>query len=164
MDLIMAETTELHRRIASQADSSPKQAEAAVSGPASLSAGAKVRLFFKNAIFWRYERGGWQYDIICIVILAFIFFTPRSWFGDRPTLQLSDLRHVPGVIEIRRTKTWRSYQIDARLVDSAHAESPEQAVRLILLQQLKKTPEIESIQPIRDKNQVILGYTVVIAQ
>ncbi len=31
-------------------------------------------------IFWTYERGGWQYDIISALILAFIFLTPRAVF------------------------------------------------------------------------------------
>lgn len=157
--IVMAQITEV--KIASQAG---------LGGPATVTSarparvGAKIKLFFKSAVFWSYARGGWQYDIIVLVILAFIFLTPRSWFHDRPTLQLSDVRHLQGVIEIRSAKGWRSYQIDARLVDSLHAQSPEQAVRQILEQHLKGTPEIESVQPIRDKNQVILGYTVVVAQ
>jgi len=31
-----------------------------------------------RVIFWRYRRGGWQYDILCIIILLFIFLVPRS--------------------------------------------------------------------------------------
>ena len=31
-----------------------------------------------RVIFWRYRRGGWQYDILCILILLFIFLVPRS--------------------------------------------------------------------------------------
>jgi len=30
-----------------------------------------------RVIFWTYERGGWQYDILSALILAFIFLTPR---------------------------------------------------------------------------------------
>ncbi len=125
---------------------------------------AKVKRFFKSALLWSYERGGWQYDIICIVILAFIFVTPRSWFRDRPTLQLSDLRHVQGVIEVGKIKTGRIYQVDARLVESSAIKDPERALRHILEQQLKKPPAIREWMAIRDRNQVILGYTVVIAQ
>jgi hypothetical protein len=33
---------------------------------------------------WSYERGTLPYDIICALILAFIFFTPRSCFVNRP--------------------------------------------------------------------------------
>jgi hypothetical protein len=33
-----------------------------------------------HVIFWRYPRGSWQYDILCLLILAFIFLTPRAVF------------------------------------------------------------------------------------
>ncbi|PYV24393.1 MAG: hypothetical protein DMG24_11615 [Acidobacteria bacterium] len=98
------------------------------------------------------------------MILAFIFLTPRSWFQDRPTLQLSDLRHVQGVVEVAYGKNSRTYQIDARLVESMAADKPEDALRQILARRLKKPPVLRSIEPIRNKNNVILGYTVVIAQ
>ncbi len=31
-----------------------------------------------RVIFWTYERGGWQYDILSALILAFIFLTPKA--------------------------------------------------------------------------------------
>jgi len=34
----------------------------------------------KNIINWNYERASWQWDILCIVILIFIFATPKEWF------------------------------------------------------------------------------------
>lgn len=34
----------------------------------------------KNVILWNYGRTTWQYDVIVILILAFIFLTPKSWF------------------------------------------------------------------------------------
>jgi hypothetical protein len=34
----------------------------------------------KRVVFWTYERGSWQYDILCIVILCFIFLTPKAVF------------------------------------------------------------------------------------
>lgn len=33
-----------------------------------------------DILFWRFQRGSWQYDIMCGLILAFIFFTPVSVF------------------------------------------------------------------------------------
>jgi hypothetical protein len=33
-----------------------------------------------NIFVWSYERGTLQYDIICALILAFIFFMPPSCF------------------------------------------------------------------------------------
>jgi len=130
---------------------------------------SSVKRFFTNAIFWHYERGSWQYDVICAVILAFIFL-PRSWFHDRPQLQLSDLRHVQGVMEVGHIRNEHTYQIDARLVDSmvedklTGVEKPEDAIRSILQRRLKRSPLLKSFEPIRDKNNVILGYTVVVLQ
>ena len=38
----------------------------------------------KKYLLWSFERGSRPYDVICIVILAVIFFTPPSLFNDRP--------------------------------------------------------------------------------
>jgi len=38
-----------------------------------------------NVINWNYERGSWQWDVLCIVILIFIFLTPKEWFGGPKT-------------------------------------------------------------------------------
>jgi len=34
----------------------------------------------KRVFLWSYERTTWQWDVLCVVILAFIFLTPKSWF------------------------------------------------------------------------------------
>ncbi len=34
----------------------------------------------KKLILWNYSRGTWQYDIFCLMIVAFIFLTPQTWF------------------------------------------------------------------------------------
>ena len=31
-------------------------------------------------VLWNYRRTSWQYDVICVLILAFIFLTPPNWF------------------------------------------------------------------------------------
>lgn len=35
-----------------------------------------------NAFFWTYERTTWQYDLMVIAILAFVWLTPPAWIGD----------------------------------------------------------------------------------
>src|SRR6185369_130151 len=37
----------------------------------------------KKTLFWSYDRGSWQYDVMCVVILAFIFLVPNSVFTQR---------------------------------------------------------------------------------
>jgi hypothetical protein len=34
----------------------------------------------KKTLFWSYDRGSWQYDVMCVVILAFIFLAPNRIF------------------------------------------------------------------------------------
>jgi hypothetical protein len=38
----------------------------------------------RKIFIWSYERGTLPYDIICALILAFVFFAPRSCFVNRP--------------------------------------------------------------------------------
>jgi hypothetical protein len=45
--------------------------------------------FFYRILIWSYERGTIPYDVICVLILAFVFLTPRSCFDRKPA------RHVP---------------------------------------------------------------------
>ena len=35
-----------------------------------------------NAFFWTFERATWQYDVMVIAILAFVWLTPPVWIGD----------------------------------------------------------------------------------
>src|SRR5437762_14138555 len=34
----------------------------------------------KKIVFWTYPRTSWQWDVLCVLILVFIFLTPKSWF------------------------------------------------------------------------------------
>ena len=44
-----------------------------------------------HALFWTHERTTWQYDLMVIAILGFVWLTPPDWLGD-PTA------HGPGLI------------------------------------------------------------------
>lgn len=39
-----------------------------------------MKSWLAKLLIWYYERGSWQYDVMVILILAFIFLTPRSFF------------------------------------------------------------------------------------
>ncbi len=34
----------------------------------------------RRIVFWTYPRTSWQWDVLCVLILVFIFLTPKSWF------------------------------------------------------------------------------------
>jgi hypothetical protein len=65
----------------------------------------------KKICFWNYARNTWQWDILCVLILTFIFLTPKSWFengkrGSAATHQTftSTLWIGPEVIENEQDK------------------------------------------------------------
>jgi hypothetical protein len=54
----------------------------------------------KNIIFWSYGRTTWQYDVLCVLILCFVFLTPKSWFAGSELAAGS--RHQNGVVAADR--------------------------------------------------------------
>ena len=36
----------------------------------------------RKIVFWNYPRTSWQWDVLCVVILIFIFLTPKTWFAN----------------------------------------------------------------------------------
>ena len=123
---------------------------------------ARMGRGISHVFFWAYDRGSWQYDLIVIAIVAFIFLTPRAWFSDRPTLQMTDLRHAQGIVEVSQSERGRTYLVDARLVDSLAPQKPEEAVRTIVSARVQRAFTVQSVDPVRDRNNVVLGYTVVV--
>jgi hypothetical protein len=41
-----------------------------------------IARIFKDIFFWHYGRSTWQYDVLCVLILAFVFLTPKSCFDN----------------------------------------------------------------------------------
>ncbi len=37
----------------------------------------------KNVLLWSYERGTWQYDLLCLLVILAVFLVPSKYFGDR---------------------------------------------------------------------------------
>ena len=48
----------------------------------------------KKFILWQYDRESSQYLIFCLLIVAFIFLTPKSWFEKRERLATQTARLI----------------------------------------------------------------------
>ncbi len=46
----------------------------------------------KNIILWSHERGTWQYDVLCALIIGTIFLVPSEYFGDRDRESIKTVR------------------------------------------------------------------------
>jgi hypothetical protein len=71
----------------------------------------------RGYIFWTYDRGSLQYDIMVTLILAFIFISPRYInFNDKP---IERTPHQSGVIVNPDGKDGFYYEIPASAVGNA---------------------------------------------
>lgn len=77
----------------------------------------------KNIILWSYERASWQWDVLCLLIMAFIFLTPKMWFerDERLATQTSRLivkveDYSPDKAEMQRRVREISGDADAQVV------------------------------------------------
>ncbi len=54
----------------------------------------------RKFVQWQHQRGTWQYDVFCLLIIAFIFLTPKAWFEKRERLATQTAR-LPGQILLK---------------------------------------------------------------
>jgi hypothetical protein len=117
----------------------------------------KLGAAIHRGLFWTYERGTWQYDIMVALILAFIFFTPRSWFHDqRPP--------ATGVVLLSSSEHLKVYQLHAGLialpVDAASEENILKGAERILRDYTGKAVQITQIKPETDARGEVVSYAV----
>lgn len=55
----------------------------------------------KKTINWSHERGSWQYDLLCLLIILVIFLVPGRFFGDRDRLGLQGTAPASGEVRVR---------------------------------------------------------------
>jgi hypothetical protein len=75
----------------------------------------------KKIFFWNYARNTWQWDALCVLILIFIFLTPKSWFESserhrierHQTPTISTLLIGPEVVENEKDTVKLQHQIRA---------------------------------------------------
>lgn len=65
----------------------------------------------KQFVLWRYERGSWQYDIFCLLIIAFIFLTPKIWFEKREKLATQTARLIVKAEDFSTDKSEREKRV-----------------------------------------------------
>jgi len=102
----------------------------------------------KRFILWDYQRGSWQYDVMVVLILAFIFATPRTWFRDQPReSQIEMLSSEPAV-----------YLLEPRLLDEVPATERTRKASQLVKARWGKLPNITRVEPVFDAEQELIGY------
>jgi hypothetical protein len=115
-----------------------------------------------KVIFWSYARGTLQYDILCALILIFIFATPRQFFQDWTVI--SDPHQFAFGEDIVNTFDQHGnpvFNISAQLVPASQDASVVKNAALTQLQKtLNKQVSIADIKPILDENGHTIGYSI----
>ncbi len=117
----------------------------------------RVGLAIYRGFFWTYERGTWQYDIMCFLIVAFILFTPRSWFNDKP---LSLKAPASDVVLLLNEPSQKIYQLRAALIDATSEATLKQGIQSVLRSFTGKSMEITRIEPALDSRGQVISYAV----
>jgi hypothetical protein len=100
----------------------------------------------KRLILWDYERGVWQYDVMCGVILLFLAFAPRVWFRDQP--------RIPHASQISEGVFW----MEPDLVDSVPEQQRLDKLGKVLSERTGRKLTLTRIEPIVDSEKEIKGY------
>jgi hypothetical protein len=107
---------------------------------------------FKRFILWDYQRGSWQYDVICGIILIFLFGSPRQWFRDQPRIpQASQVTSLPSHGE-------SVFWIESELVSAIPPAQQLEKLSKELTARTGKKQVLIRIEPIVDSEQEIKGY------
>ena len=106
----------------------------------------------KRLILWDYERGVWQYDVICGIIFFFIVLAPRQWFRDQPRIpQASQITSLPSHGE-------SVFWIETELVSSFPEDQRLYQLGKVLTARTGRPQRLTRIEPILDSEQEIKGY------
>ena len=115
----------------------------------------KLWAMLRPTVLWSHRRGSWQYDIICALILAFIFLTPRAFFGDQPRAPIA--REIESLSEDPATLV---FVVDAAVVDETPAEERYARLERMLGKRTGQELSVVDIQPAPSRNDVARTYLV----
>ena len=98
----------------------------------------------KKIAFWTYPRTSWQWDVLCVLILVFIFLTPKSWFESN-AYQRTRMGQTAIVV---------STDVVGTQLDKAEIE------RRARLQLGRPGGQVDRVRPLHDESGKLIGYEV----
>lgn len=113
----------------------------------------------KRHLLWTFDRGSFQWDVLCCIILAFLFLIPRDMFNDVP-----EYMKVSATEKIRRTVDRNGSMIfTARLEEPClldTAKTRDKAVAMVEHSLGERVKPGSRIQPIRNWTGRLIAYAI----
>ena len=119
----------------------------------------------RRTVFWSYERGTWQYDILVAAIVLFVFFSPRAWFNDQAQMTSST---QAGQVLLQQTDPstgQEAYRVDFNLlVPPPRSTELERRAHDVLQKSVPElrgqTFQVVRIEPVTDSDGTVLYYHI----
>jgi hypothetical protein len=120
----------------------------------------------KKTVLWAYQRGTFQYDILCALILLFIFATPRSVFQDWPVINSPhQFEFGEQIVDTYDDHGNPVLNVSTELVPAIQdAIALKNVVKSQLEKALNRPISIADIKPIVDENGETVGYSIWLGQ
>ncbi|MEO8096254.1 MAG: hypothetical protein ABI811_01025 [Acidobacteriota bacterium] len=97
-------------------------------------------------IFWDFKRGSWQFDVVVVAILVFIFATPRDFFNDQP--KSASIVMLPAN---------QGYLLEPGLLEGVPAGQRPQAATSLVQKRFKTPAVVSHVEAVYD-NETLTGY------
>ncbi|MCU1264441.1 MAG: hypothetical protein JWM21_759 [Acidobacteria bacterium] len=102
----------------------------------------------KKAFLWSYPRNTWQWDVLCVLFLIFIFLTPKGWFANRKPHQSTG----------HQSEAFSTVLVAAELVDNDRDKGQlEQRVRVLTG---RANAQVMAVRPRLDSEGKTVAYEV----
>jgi len=111
----------------------------------------------KRFLLWSFERGSKPYDVICAIILAFIFLTPPSAFHDRPDF----MRIFPEVVHQTTDDNGNTvFTVKVQTPAFSTEEVNREAAEGVLKGYLGADFKVSKMQPLYDTTGALIAYSI----
>lgn len=104
----------------------------------------------KSFLLWSHGRTTWQYDVLCALILVFIFLTPKSWFDQGEPAGV--LAHQNGLKAAERLLIWPD-----NLRPNPDAQEVERRARIVTGRQ---SARVKAMREVRDEGGRVVAYEI----
>ncbi|MBC7925366.1 MAG: hypothetical protein H7039_06875 [Bryobacteraceae bacterium] len=104
----------------------------------------------KRFIFWDYARASWQYDVMVVLILAFVFLTPRELFRDQPK--------PTHIVRLPSEQGSAIFWVEPQLLEAVPKADRSPKVEHELRSRFGQRETVTHVEPILGSEQEVLGY------
>lgn len=130
-----------------------------------MTAMRKLWHILSRTVFWHYDRGTWQYDVLVVAIVLFVFLSPRGWFHDQPQAGPAPHGEEIALLAEDAAAGTRTYRVDVHLL-AVPQRTPElerkahDVLRKGVADLGARNFRVERIDAVVDDNGNVLYYAV----